>query len=284
MPDISSAQLLGLGGAVGNWYMRLATYASEQAGLATSRVDAGARARGNAAALTELAGRLHAFRFNADDPYAILGTHVFHLTGRTDPAEPYVPSETARLVLGRVGQEMNIPWTDTLLAILAAEVKDFAKTVNRMRGEVAAAKQDADEARSARNAAEQKLSTERGARVAGESEVARLRAVADQLEAENQYLRSALEQGEPTEPSEASVLAPDSEDFPTPEQLEGVFDQRRIKIAEGLFIERHEGDTWFVARVGNAFHWLGSATDGQMTITDAAEARERVAAAAKEKV
>ena len=285
MPDTTSFAVLGLGPATGNWYMRVARYADEQATLATARHDAGPRARGNAGALRDLAQKLYQMRFNVEDPLAILGTHVFLATGRTDPSQPYVPSESASLVLHRVGQEGNIAWTDVLVAVLAAEIKDLAKTINRRTGELRAAQQAAEEASAARTAVEQTLNTERGGRLAAEAEVARLRAELDQARAENDYLSSALGNGgEDVERVESTVA---SGDFPSADQLEAAL-ERRVKVGEGLYVQRHDSDTFYAGRWSSGgqdrFAWLGSATNGQMTLSDAAAARRRLMNAAREEV
>lgn len=277
MPDISSFQLLGLGPATGNWFMRMATYAKQQADVAVARSEAGPRSRGNAVALRDLAQKLEQMRFNAEDPIAILGTHIFHLTGRHDSSQPYEPSETARLVFHRVGQEQSVAWTDFILAVFAAEVKDMVKTSNRVSGELASVKQGMSEITAARDSAEQRLATERAARLQLEGEAARLTAELDQARAAADYFMAAMERGDSV--SEAPAPELDPEDQPTAAQFEEALDQRRVRIADGLYLERRDGDTWYRARVGQGWHWLGSATDGLMGIKAASEARDRIVAA-----
>jgi hypothetical protein len=281
MADLIAAQKFSIGSSGVHWNMSLATYLDGRARLALES-DNSERTRMHAASLRGIASALRTV--GCDDALALLGNAVWDLIGQRPGAQynakPGGHAYKSFIHAGATGSAT--PWTEYVLAFFAGAVMDSRERYAKLESEAHRARLERDAAVSTSESATVAREREAQARQLAEAEVNRLVAERDELAKRAEWLRHQLPTDAPA--PEATVQsgqsADDAPDFPTAEQLEAALDTRRVAVAPGVALERHKhggvSDTWYCARIGNQVHWLGSATDGSMTIPQAVAAKARL--------
>lgn len=274
-------------GAMSNWPVKVATFLEEQARIGDSLPSKTFAESNHVAALRRVAGFLRGL-YNGGgvsvvdgmpDELSVLGREVFAITRQTLNLSDYVPSPSAAKVVQSAGKVGDTDSRALVVELLAMELRDYSATPRRAEQARARAEALRDEAlQTARNASEQ-ARVQSSAREMAEAELLRVKTERDQLRAQVDFLRSPG-RDDSEEPPAPQPLAT----FPATPQLEEAL-VRRVRIAPRIYLDRHQGDTWYYGRVdSNHFSWLGSATDGQMSIEQATEALSRLMSAEKQEV
>ena len=282
-----------MGGSTSNLPAKIAEYLNAQADVAESLLVGGATGneRSHVQALRQLSAYLvSAYRGGTSNPdnvdeLLVLLREVSILSGRgAKTADAYTPSPTANRVLHALGRAGVIDSRSVLVELAAAEVHDAVTRHRAAEGERQQAVGERDDAVKARERAEQVAAIKSEALELASTELSSLKAQRDELMRQVAYLRGqvAVSAGD-EQPAPAVAPEPEGADYPTENQLLALHEgERRVRADDwpaGVYIELRgsgaERQPHYRVRTPDAWHWAGALSSG-MTLSDAAEARERL--------
>lgn len=289
---------LGIGTTYHNWANQLHAFLNAEAINAEENGTGGPLGRRHVSALRDLRDGVTAV--DVQDARHLIGMRVLQLKQIANGGtSTYTPSPMARRVINNIGLPQSHVSQDELLdALFAGELTDLMAAFSRITSERDEAVADTETAKHARRVAEEGRDKTQAALAVTEAALRDSDSALRAAERRANYLAglvAAMEGQEFVDVPEdvPAVTEPDADDqaeredndsrFPTAADIAKLDTERRVKLATGLFIEKHDGDVQYWARFEGGSAWLGSATSGDITIQDAAASRERMAAAARAK-